>query len=290
MKIGVIGIAGKWSSERLADAVEERTGFRLLLEMKDLTVDLHDRRYRIKGHDLFEFDALMVKKVAPIYSHHMCDRLELLADLERQGVRIFSSPLRIGRAINRLTGTLELRKGGVPMPETVITEGIDEALVAVARFGRAVFKPLFTSKARGMVIIEDGPEALSRVREYRAAHPVMYIQRMVETPGKDLGVVFVGGTYLSTYSRVKSNDSWNTTTHSGGHYEAHDPSPEVIELARQAQDCFGLDFTSVDVAETPEGPRVFEVSAFGGFRGLRESRGLDAAGIYVDYVIKKLSS
>ena len=67
------------------------------------------------------------------------------------------------------------------------------------------------------------------------------------------------------------------------------PSDEVLKLAERAQAPFGLDFTCVDVIETEQGPQVFEVSAFGGFRGLHEAAGIDAAGLYVDYVLRKLN-
>jgi ribosomal protein S6--L-glutamate ligase len=49
-----------------------------------------------------------------------------------------------------------------------------------------------------------------------------------------------------------------------------------------------LDFTCVDIAKTEEGMFVFEVSAFGGFRGLKEAFGIDAAGLYLDHVMKEL--
>ncbi len=50
-----------------------------------------------------------------------------------------------------------------------------------------------------------------------------------------------------------------------------------------------MDFTTVDVAETSDEPIVFEVSAFGGFRGALEGAGIDAATAYTDNVLKKLS-
>ena len=50
-----------------------------------------------------------------------------------------------------------------------------------------------------------------------------------------------------------------------------------------------MDFTTVDVAETGTGPIVFEVSAFGGFRGAKEGIGIDAAALYCDYVIESLA-
>ena len=49
-----------------------------------------------------------------------------------------------------------------------------------------------------------------------------------------------------------------------------------------------MDFTTVDVAETADGPIVFEVSAFGGFRGALEGAGIDAAAAYADYAIARV--
>jgi ribosomal protein S6--L-glutamate ligase len=107
---------------------------------------------------------------------------------------------------------------------------------------------------------------------------------------RDYGLVFLGGEYLASYARVRAGASWNTTIHSGGFYEAFEPKPEVIELADRAQRLFGLDFTSVDVVVTPGGPLVFEVSAFGGFRGLKEGAGIDPASLYADYVLGKIGA
>ncbi|WP_419799803.1 hypothetical protein [Terasakiella sp.] len=50
-----------------------------------------------------------------------------------------------------------------------------------------------------------------------------------------------------------------------------------------------MDFTTVDVADTKNGPIIFEVSAFGGFKGAKDGIGIDAAGLYADYALKELS-
>jgi ribosomal protein S6--L-glutamate ligase len=51
-----------------------------------------------------------------------------------------------------------------------------------------------------------------------------------------------------------------------------------------------MDFTTVDVAETRDGPIVFEVSAFGGFRGASEGIGINAAQLYVEHVLAELAA
>ncbi|MFH1020389.1 MAG: GAK system ATP-grasp enzyme, partial [Pseudomonadota bacterium] len=210
--------------------------------------------------------------------------------LAERGLPVFSNPFSIIRVLDRLTCTITLQLAAIPMPPLTITEDIDAAMDAVATYGEAVFKPLYSTKARGMIVLRPGRETRTVIEKYKAAHRIMYIQKKIELNGRDLGVVFLGGQYLTTYARTCRNDSWNTTTASGGRYQPHEPPKEIIALARKAQAPFDLDFTCVDVVETDEGPRVFEVSAFGGFRGIQEACGIDAARHYADYVCGRIGA
>lgn len=290
-RIGVIGVPGGWSSDLLAATVERKTGFKLLIDPERMVLDLEQERVMYDDTDLTSLDACIVKKLGPSYSPILLDRIDMLRFIESKGVPIFSRPKKIGMLVDRLSCTVHLRMAGIPMPPTVVTEDVDEAVAAIRRFGRAIMKPLFTSKARGMVVVQDDGDARNAVKDFKGVgNTVMYIQQMVQHPGKDLGVAFLGGKYLATYARAGSAESWNTTTNSGGKYQPHEPSPEILELAQKAQDVFSLDFTGVDVVETPDGPRVFEVSAFGGFRGLRDANGVDAAELYVDYVLERIGA
>ena len=290
-RIGVVGLPGKWSSEVLADAVAKRTGFRQIIDMADVSLDLDRGQLLYSEHDLCNLDALIVKKITRDYSHNTLDRLELLRVAEARGVKVFSGAENILRLIDRLSCTVSLRNAGIPMPETVVTEDPDQAIKTVRDFGIAVFKPLYSTKARGMLLLH-ASDTDSRLRDaienFRNANPMMYIQKKKNLNGRDFGVVFLGGSYLGSYARVTTSDTWNTTIHHGGKYAAFDASPDLIDLGQRAQAPFGMDFTTVDVAITEDGPVVFEVSAFGGFRGALEGLGIDAAARYTDYVITRL--
>jgi len=291
-KIGVIGIPGKWSTETLADAVEKRTGFRLVIDMAKVTLDLAQGRLLFGEQDLCQLDGLVVKKISREYSPNTLDRLELLRVAEQAGVRVFSGAENMLRLIDRLSCTVTLSNAGIPMPQTRISEDIEAAAQTVQHFGSAVFKPLFSTKARGMQVIDNtlsAPQMQDAIRRFQKDNPMMYIQQRVNLSGRDLGMVFLGGEYLGTYARVSQTASWNTTINSGGRYENYDAGQELIDLAHRAQAPFDMDFTTVDVALTDEGPIVFEVSAFGGFRGALEGSGIDAAGAYADYALRKIN-
>ena len=288
MKIGIIGTKGGWSSEKLADAAREITGSRLLIEMDKVMLDLDGGSVWYGNANLADFDALLIKKIGARYSPDLLDRLEILRFLAGRGVRIFSSPSSIIRVLDRLSCTVTLQLGGIPMPPTTITEDVDHACQALEHYGEAVFKPLYSSKARGMIVLTAGPGAREVISEYKMDNPIIYIQKKIDLGDRDLGVVFLGGQYLTTYARCNQGNSWNTTTVSGGKYGKHEPGQEIISLAQKAQDLFGLDFTCVDVVETASGPVVFEVSAFGGFRGIVATSDIDPAQRYVEYVVQQL--
>ncbi len=291
-KIAVVGLPGKWSTEVLADAVEERTGYRLIVDMSEVILDLDASRLVYQGQDLTRLDGLLVKKISAEYNPNTLDRLEMLRFAESQGVRVFSPAMNMLRLIDRLSCTVTLRQHDIPMPPTRITESLEQALQTVRDFGSVVLKPLYSTKARGMVVLhadQPGVEIRQALADFQATSPMFYIQKKLALPGKDLGMVFLGGKYLGTYARVSQTGAWNTTINSGGKYEAFTAPEELIALAERAQQPFGMDFTTVDVAESERGPIVFEVSAFGGFRGAKEGIGIDAAGLYVDYAIQNLN-
>lgn len=289
LRIAVVGTKGGWSSELLADRFAEKTGFRLLIDFEGIVCNLSTGEVRHGEWDLRGLDALVIKKLGQRYSPLMLDRVEMLRFLAHGGVRVFSKPESIAKLLDRLSCTTTLRCAGIPMPETAVTENVAEAERLVRRFGGAVLKPLFSTKAQGMCVLTTAtPNLTQEIERFVANNPVMYIQRRLPSITRDLGVVFIGGKYVGGYARVKAPEAWNTTTASGGRYEAHEASPETIEVARRAQDLFEMDLTSVDVVETDAGPVVFEVSAFGGFRGLHEASGVDLAARYADHVLRSL--
>lgn len=290
--VAVVGTPGGWSSESLADVFEARFGRRILVDLKSVCLDLERGTVSSGEIDLSKMDAIWVKKAGQTYAPHLLDRLELLRYVASKGVRIFSAPEKIMGLLNRISCTVTLAANGIPMPPTRVTEDLDQAVEAVRVFESVILKPLFSTKARGMEVLTwtDESDVRENLRAYQGAgNPTIYIQKKIDIGESDFGFIFLGGEYLGAYSRVRGDESWNTTIHAGGRYENFEPDADLIRLAEKAQAPFGLDFTGVDVALTPQGPIVFEVSAFGGFKGVTQGTGVDVMDRVADYVAERLT-
>jgi len=291
LKIGVIGLPNAWSTEVLADAIEASTNFRCVIDFPKVRIDLAQGKALYDEYDLCTFDALIVKKISETYSPASVDRLIELDWIKQTGVPVFSDPASMARLINRLGCTLTLSSAGIAMPKTSISESVEDAESIVREYQSCVLKPLFSTKARGMCVVNaDDANLKIRLQEFKSENPLMYLQQKINLPGRDLGLMFLGGEYIGTYARVSTGNSWNTTKHDGGKYDCHSPHPETIKMAKKAQDCFDLTYTVVDIVEyrDPKENIIFEVSAFGGFRGAKEGCGIDVASMYADYVIQKI--
>lgn len=292
MKVAVAGLPGAWSTERLADALRRVGADVCVLDLAACTLSLPDGRISYRGQPLERLRGVVVKKIGDAADGWVVrERLTLLADLEASGVPVLSPPARLEVALNRYRMTVELARAGIPVPETVVTEDLDEAEAVVARFGTAVLKPLFTSKGRGMHRLE----RTAALRPLLEAHRrdgggPFYLQRFVPHPGRDLAIAVLEGRCLGAYWRVAGQGQWMTTILSGGHYAAADPPTEAIDLAVRAANHFGLLFTVVDLVERPGGGfTALEVSAFGGFRGLLSACGVDAAPSLAEAVLRRFA-
>jgi ribosomal protein S6--L-glutamate ligase len=291
VNIAVVGQPGAWSTERLADALRAAGVSACVVDLAACSLRLPDRRLFHRGEPLEKLDGAVVKKLGDT-ADGWCvqERIGMLRHLEASGVPVLSAPDRLHVAVNRYRMTCELVRAGLPVPETTVTEDIDEAAAAVERFGSAVLKPLFTSKGRGMRRLEPSRDLRAQLESHREdGLGPFYLQRFVKHPGRDLGVAVLDGRCIGAYWRVAAADHWMTTILSGGRYERADLDPETEAIAVRAGRHFGLVFTGVDLIEDSDGRlNVLEVSAFGGFRGLLNGCGVDAAPMLAGLVLRQL--
>ncbi len=286
MKIYIAGIPGAWSSQQLQTAFQQRGITSVIFALSQCCFNVSSGQVLWQGEDLSLLDGVVVRKLGDTMdplSHH---RVNLLYHLENLGVQIFSTPHALEEANNRYRMTVKLTQAGIPIPETIVTESVEKAIRVVEQWGKAVIKPLFTSKGRAMVLLDrDGPFRLTLKHWDEIGKFPFYLQRFVHSH-YDVGMAILDGKLLGAYKRV-AGESWQTTIREGGHYEPFNPDQEMLDITHQAANAFGLDYTVVDIVPYKGKYAVYEVSAFGGFSGLYAC-GIDATSSYAEYVIERI--
>lgn len=300
MKAAVAGIPGAWSSERLAaslrmEGFDEAFVFSPADTLHSLATasvatasvagtSVAAGRVTLGERDLSLLDAIVVKKL-PQSSAWSRLHLHALRALEGAGVRVFSRPDVIDIAMDRYRMTMVLAAAGLPVPQSIATHSPEAMRAAVLALGDVVVKPVYTSKGRGMFRAD--PAQIARVVDGLDATQPYIVQRFVASPGRDIGATVIGGRFVGAFYRVARDGEWMTTTAQGGRYRPCDLDDAGVALAERAAAAFGLDYTVVDLVEHDGGFLIYEVSAFGGFRGLLEATGVDPSVAYARYVVSE---
>jgi len=287
--IGVVGIPGAASTEALAAAFRARGRDAVVLPSEKLAHDVAAGTVHCGAHvvDSDHFAAVAVKKLGDAASPLAVVRATILRAAADDGLPVFSAPEAIALAVDRYTMTQRLGAAGIPLPDTLVTEDREAAAAFVRRVGRALQKPRFTSKGRGMRLVEDGPELGRALDEIAEAGQPYYLQRFLPDIERDIGVAVCDGQVIGAYYRVRGGHDWSTTTRDGGRYEPCPVDGPLERLALRANSIFGLTFTTVDIVRHGGRSWVYEVSAFGGFHGLTAC-GVDAASRFADAVLARV--
>jgi ribosomal protein S6--L-glutamate ligase len=280
LHVAVAGIPGAWSSERMCEALRSAGVESFVFSLGEALHNLNSGAVTLNGASLSGLDGIVVKKFAAQDDPALRVRIHILQALEDQGLRIFSRASVIDKVMDRYSMNMGLLKAGLPLPVTYSFESQDGFRRAVAALGKTVVKPVYTSKGRGMFVAEAGSDA--GLWQEDAGRGL--VQEFVRSPGRDIGACVLGGRYLGAFYRVAAEGEWMTTTAAGGRYAPCELSQAGIDLAERAAAAFGLDYTIADLVETADGFRIYEVSAFGGFRGLWVSSGFDVATAYAQYI------
>jgi [lysine-biosynthesis-protein LysW]--L-2-aminoadipate ligase len=202
---------------------------------------------------------------------------------------------------DKLLSTVALERAGVRTPRTMVALAPEAGLAAMEQIGYpVVVKPVVGSWGRLAALVRD-PEAAHAVLEHRAALPspqqhVIYVQELIDKPGRDIRVIVIGGAVLGAIYRRAAD--WRTNVARDAVAEPCPLTPELTAIATAAAAAVAGPAASpaaggamgVDIAEDQEGRLyVLEVNHTVEFQGFQSAHGdrLDVAGAIADHLLRQ---
>lgn len=287
MRFAVLAAGPGWHTEQLVRAAAERGHQASVLRYEDLVGTIGPAPgLRSRNTQLDDMDAVLARIIPSGSLEQIMFRVDALHRLEDRGVRVVNSPRAIERTVDKFWTSTLLEQCGIPTPETIVCDNLDEAFAGFRALGDVIVKPLFGSMGLGMVRINDEEMAYRVFRAIEQIRGVYYLQRAVEHDGSDVRAFVVGGRVLGAIERRSSG--WRTNLARGGTAKSITLPDEWSSLAVRAAAAVGAEYAGVDLLAGRSGALcVLEVNGIPGWRGLQEATGLDVAGRLIELLALK---
>jgi tetrahydromethanopterin:alpha-L-glutamate ligase len=276
-----------WTAQALYRAVTETGSTPFMFRLHDVnTVLAADIRITTGDLELETLDAVIVRDVGGGGGEDMSYRFDVLCNLERSGVLIVNPPEAIQAAANKHMASYLFNKHNLPTPETMITSDIDEAFMAIRKWGRAVTKPIFGFKGQDIHCLTDNDSTRKLLQIALDNRGVLYLQQYIPNPGRDIRAFVVDDHMAGAIYRAAPKGSWISNLSRGGTPEPCTLTPELEEMACGAAQAVGAVYAGVDLVEGPDGLSILEVNGTPSGRGIFEACGVDVTREVVECVVK----
>jgi len=234
-----------------------------------------------------EIDALIVRPIGRGSLEELVFRMDMLYKLERLGFYVINPAEAIEHCADKYDILSILEDNGVPVPHTVATESVNEALKAFAELGGdVVVKPIFGSRGIGATRVNDSEIANTVFKAITFYHGVIYLQEFVPHGTSDIRAFVVDGHVIAAMRRVA--EGWKTNYSQGARPAPVELDHDYETLAVKASKAVGCKVAGVDILEGPNGPMIVDVNSQPGWKGLQIVTKVNIADEIVDLVLYEL--
>ncbi len=278
-----------WSSTQVREALTKRGIQYECFTFPRLVARLAYKPYfKVNGTSLLDdLDALIIRPIGRGSLEELVFRMDMLYKLERQGFYMVNPPTAIEHCVDKYDILAILEDEGVPVPRTLATESVNEAIKAFNELGGdVVVKPIFGSRGQGATRVNDIDIADTVFKAITFHHGVIYMQEFVPHGYSDIRAFVIGNQVVATMRRVAKG--WKTNYSQGAKPAPAKISKEFEEIAVKSAKAVGCKIAGVDILEGPDGPRIVDVNSQPGWKGLQVVAEVNIAEEIVNFVLKEL--
>ena len=248
--------------------------------------------HRVKNsvHSLVEsVDVLLVRSPGKASTEQLFFRMDVLRSLERLGVRVINRPQAIEVTSDKYATSALLQENGIPVPRTVVTEGVREALRGFRELGGDVLvKPIFGSQGMGICRVSDEDAAWRVFFALESIGSIILLQEFVQHEEMDIRALVIGDEVVGTMRRINPS-SWRKNIATGAEPSSVKLSREDEVLAVKSAKIVGCEVAGVDLIKRSDGKSlVIEVNGSPSWKGLQKVTKINIADQIVKYALNTL--
>jgi len=267
MKIGILHHELEFAEKNIAEVLNEKGVETKLVDIRESNVE----------EILKDCDLILNRVYASVANRDypsIPKTLELLKKLEKEGIKCINSYKTSLFDYNKYESFLEMKKNGIPNPETILIENEENLEEKTKDLCEKLRLPMIIKRnigGRGKDIsrIESYEEALNDLKnKFKNSKEEGYFggfiaQEFIKSSrNHDCRIGIINGKFEFSYSRslisLNSEDAWLASCTKGsveGIYNAEEPEKKI---SLKASESIGSEFNELDIMFTENGPVVIE--------------------------------
>ena len=272
-----------WTGVALCNAVMHYGMQPVKFSFSDATSNISSGKIYADRVDLTALDAVIVRDLGPITRNNAAFKFDILCHLKELGIGVINSPESIARAANKYVSSFLFQRNGIPTPQTVVTNSLNEALDALSSFGRAVVKPVFGYKGLGVECVKSDNKGIQKLKDLLEKNSLLYMQEFIPNPGRDIRVFVVNKKVVGSIYRIAPPGGWISNLSQGGSAKPCILTDGQERLGLKAAQVTGTVYAGVDIIE---GDRdyVIEINGTPSGKGIFEACGVDVTMKIAEYM------
>ncbi|RLE81012.1 MAG: RimK family alpha-L-glutamate ligase [Thermoprotei archaeon] len=276
------------SCRRLLEAIKRKRHRGVYISLPRLGSWISEDPVFTYGTRRLELDAVLLRSLGLTVSvEQLLARIAHFTYMELCGTLVVNSPKALLTTRNKYLTLAILKRRGLPVPKTFVTEHLGAAYYAAKELKEIVVKPIVGSRGYGSVKINDPDIAFEVFKTLLCFKKPLYIQKYMEKPNRDIRAFIIGGSVAAAMYRYAAPGCWKTNIAQGGRGEKCSLPEEYAEIAIKAAEYLELDYAGVDIIETRDGPLIVEVNGSPDFEELCRVTGVDIPLLIVNYIEEK---
>jgi ribosomal protein S6--L-glutamate ligase len=226
-------------------------------------------RFWLGDVEVTDFDLCLLRSFGPGSCEQLTRRISLIEHMEVAGIRVVNPCYAFRRARDKYATQYTLEAAELPIPTTYTTESMADAYEASEKYGEFIYKPILSSMGKGAMKFTDPDLAYNAYKMLDRFSQPLILQKYVQNPGRDIRVFVIGGEVVGSAYKYRAAGKWKTNVAQGGTMVDEEVPEDILELGLRATEAMGLDYSGVDVIESPDGPVILEVNASPGWQALK---------------------
>ncbi len=276
-----------WATRGLIEAIERKGHTAKPFRLPDVAAEIPHRFTHLEDEDVSDMDGVIVRTVGFGTGDQITFRISLLEHFEDAGIYVMNPAYSFRRATDKYATLTALHKAGIRVPRTFVGENLEAAVNFAREVGDVVIKPLIGARGLGSIRANHSELTYRALKFIHQLGQVLYVQELVKKPNRDIRAFVIGGQMVGAMYRYvpEGEDEWRTNIHGGGEAEPAHLGDEYVECAIRTAEVLRLDYTGIDIIESPDGPCVIEANAAPSWSALSRVTGKDIAGMIVDRLV-----